>query len=339
MDNFQKFVNAFAMLKARFDRDGLDSINIHHKISRSKFYKIVGIDDEDKARQYEYQKKVEMDNKIEMAFGMVNQYGSVYEIDETVRRYILLNEPPQDKELLKRLSLPFKAIFIETEITQNDFDIGVNNISGILLVEATNLNTDDNKVTGRTFFVYYLCEEYENNTRSVYIDQFLIDFENPNIFYDDKKTLRFLKKFIANTLLFFNDKEVEWVEHIRGEKNRQRRIKDGKMPLPDSHTVRLTGSLKKYIDGVVSVGGFGGRYHYKFWVSGHYRHLTSDKYTDMKGKWIKIEPYQKGQGFAVERHYELKFAKDDDRKKEMQSENIFYDDIKPLDKPLREMRK
>lgn len=338
MLNYQKFVNAFAFLRENLEKNGIKGIEIHRKVSREKFYKIVGIEDEEKKEQYEIRKTIEMNRTIERGMDLVNQYGAIYEIDEEVKRYIMLNNPPKNKDLLKKLILPYPCIFIDTEITNLDVELGVNNITGILLMRVPKIVEDTKEKIGDIFRVYYLCQDYVEGGWSVYIDEFLIDFDDLDIFYDDKITMNFLRRFIANVLLFYNDREVQWVLHKRDAKNRERREKEGKMPLPDSHKVRLTGILKKYIDGVVSNGGFGGWYHNKFYVGGHYRFLASDKYTNMKGTWIKIEPYIKGQGIMIERNYELKFTKDDERKKEMDAQNTFFDDIKPLDKPLREIR-
>lgn len=329
------------MLKHQFEQKGLDDMELHHKIARKKYYEVAGLTDEKDIKQYEHRKTKIMNDRIDLAIALVEDFGSLYELDEEIRRYIILNEPPKDKSFYKKLSLPFKSMFIETQFDKNDANIGVENIKGILLLETPKLNATDSKLSGQAFICYYLCEDYNLKTGMLnfYIDQFIIDFTgNQKYFYDDHKTLRFLKKFIINTLLFFNDPEVDFVSIKRSAKNRARRIAKGKMPLPDSRKVRLIGRLKKYVDGI-SHNLTGKTYNYRFWVRGHYRKLTSEKYTAKRGMTIRIEPYKKGEGVMLKRTYELDFEKKDPRKVEMQKENVFYEDIKPLKKPLRQMRK
>lgn len=329
------------MLKQQFENKGLDDLELHHKIARKKFYDKVNMTDPVKIRKYEYEKTKIMNDRIDLAIALVEDYGSLYEIDEAVRRYIILNDPPKDKSFYTRLSLPFKAMFIETEFNKDDANIGVENIKGILLLETPKLNAVDSKLNGQAFLCYYLCEDYnfKEGLLNYYIDQFIIDFTgNQDYFYDDHKTLRFLKKFIINTLLFFNDPEVDFISHKRSAKNKARRLSQGKMPLPDSRQVRLIGKLKKYVDGI-SHNLTGKHYNYQFWIRGHYRKLSSEMYTNKRGMTIRIEPYKKGEGVMLKRTYELDFEKKDDRKVEMEQETIFYDDIKPLKKPLRQMRK
>lgn len=328
-------------MKQQFAQTGIDEIDIHHKIARKKYYEKVGMKDPKKIRQYEYNKTKVMNDRIDLAIAMVEDFGSLYEIDEAVRRYIILNDPPKDKSFYKKLSLPFKSMFIETEFNKDDANIGVENIKGVLLLETPKLNAVDSKLSGQAIICYYLCEDYNLKTGMLhyYIDQFIIDFTgNQEYFYDDHKTLRFLKKFIINTLLFFNDPEVDFISYKRSAKNKARRIAKGKMPLPDSRKIRLIGKLKKYVDGI-SHNLTGKHYNYKFWVRGHYRKLTSPMYTKKRGMTIRVEPYIKGEGVMLKRTYELDFEKKDSRKVELDEENVFYDDIKPLKKPLRQMKR
>lgn len=345
MINYQVFIKYFLMLKKNFEESGIEDIEIHTKMKTKKaLYKHIGLSEVGKIRQYENRKSKIMFDRIELGIGFVEEYGSLYEIDETVRRYIILNDPPKDKAFYKKLSLPFKSIFIETQFNKDDANIGVENIKGLLLIEVPKVieGDKDMKPIGKSFVAYYVSEDYnlKKNEIQYFIDQFIIDFSDDTsvLFYDDHKTMRFLKKFIINTLLFFNDPEVDFISHKRSSKSRARRVAKGKMPLPDSRTVRLIGRLKKYVDGI-SHNLSGKTYNYRFWVRGHYRKLTSEKYTAKRGMTIRIEPYKKGEGVMLKRTYELDFEKKDHRKVEMQKENLFYDDIKPLKKPLRQMRK
>ncbi len=337
MINYQMFVNVYNDIKKTFEETGLNSLDIHvmNKI-RLKHYKMIGLDTEDKIKQYEHKKSKEMFGNIDMALEMAH----VFEIDTIIKRYLILNKPPQTKEFYRNVTLPFKAIFLDTEINGEDCEIGVDKIIGIMITETPVIvNKEDSKgirfeKIGMGYRVHYLCQDGDK----LFIDEFkiIIDRTNVPIFYDDKVTLRFLKEFIMNLLVFINDREIQIVERKREEKNIQRRIKEGKMALPDSNVIKLTGTLKRYIDSLG--GGLSGRhYNYSFYVRGHMRYLASDRYKSKKGQWIKIEPFIKGEGILVKRVYRVTDDKEDERIVQLKKENIFYDDIEPLKKPLHQI--
>jgi hypothetical protein len=147
--------------------------------------------------------------------------------------------------------------------------------------------------------------------------------------YQNRKLANFVKKFIINFILFLKDREVIYHHHVRGAKNRERRVKQGKVPLPDSNVVKLTGQLHRYVSSL-RPGDFKGALSYKFWVAGHWRTYKAERYKQMKGKVVWIEPYKKGEGVEVRRVYRVEPDDMDDV--------LDYDNIKALDKPLREMR-
>ena len=337
MINYQMFVNYFGEIKKTFDSTGLDDLDTHMvgKL-RLKHYKMIGIDTEDKIKQYEHKKSKEMFDNIDMALKMSH----IFEIDTIIKRYLVLNKPPQTKEFYKSVTLPFKTIFLDIEIDESDYEIGVDKIYGIMITETPVIvNKEDPKEIkfekiGMGYRVHYLCHDGDK----IFIDEFKIIIDNTNvpIFYDDKVTLRFLKEFIMNLLVFINDKEIQIVERKRSGKSVQRRVREGKMILPDSKFIRLTGTLKKYIDSV-SIGLGSRKFGYKFWVRGHMRYLASDRYTNKRGQWIKIEPFIKGEGVLVERIYRITSDKEDDRIIQLKKDNIFYDDIEPLKIPLHKI--
>lgn len=337
MINYQMFVGYFNDIKKEFDNAGLESLDTHMvgKL-RLKHYKMIGLDTDDKIKQYEHKKSKEMFNNIDMALEMTH----IFEIDTIIKRYLILNKPPQTKEFYRNVTLPFKVMFIDTEINGEDCEIGVDKIVGIMITETPVIvNKEDTKgikfeKIGMGYRVHYLCQDKDK----MFIDEFkiIIDRTNVPIFYDDKVTLRFLKEFIMNLLVFINDKEIQVVERKRDEKNIQRRIREGKIPLPNSSVIRLTGTLKRYIDSV-SLGLSSRKFGYKFWVRGHMRYLESERYKNKRGQWIKIEPFIKGEGVLVKRVYRVTDDKEDERIIQLKKENIFYDDIEPLKKPLHKI--
>jgi hypothetical protein len=318
-------------MKKEFQDHGMENIDVHLQQKR-KYYKKIGVADPEVIKQMEFRKSKEINDSMNLSLQLVDEYGSVYEIEDEVMRYICMNKPPKDKEILQKLNLPFKSLFIETEITKTDVDITMDAIKGMLITEAPIIeesNSDKGelkyKTVGRGFKVAYLCMDQGR----IYIDEFklVIDHDiDKEIVYDSMKDMRFFRDFVINFLLFINDPEIELISHVRSAKNRARRIQNRKMPLPSSKRIRLTGTLKKYIDSVsVSLGKM--HYNYRFWVRGHSRVLRSERYTHKQGQIISISPYQKGQGVLLKRTYSLDFKKGDVRAEEIKEGTLDYEDI------------
>jgi len=142
-----------------------------------------------------------------------------------------------------------------------------------------------------------------------------------------KSTIKKLKMFVCNFFDFINNPEVRIIQLIRSEKNKQRRIRDGKEPLPSSNKIKITGTLKTYLDKPEFSGE---HFNYRFWVRGHFMRFWNKKrfsklykklefndlpegyYVDEKirhhdkiiMKWKK--PYIKGSGVLISKRYEVK---------------------------------
>lgn len=128
--------------------------------------------------------------------------------------------------------------------------------------------------------------------------------ENPTT---DKRMREFAHKFVINFLNFLHNPEVEYREHARDKKSIERRIKKGKVPLPSTTKIKITGQLKKYVDEVRASGDLG-RYGYRFWVRGHFRRLEHPRYIEKR--IIFIPPFIKGKGILIEKLYDVKREKD-----------------------------
>lgn len=126
----------------------------------------------------------------------------------------------------------------------------------------------------------------------------------------DSKSKKFVHQFVLNFLNFLHNPEIEYVEHTRSRKNIERRKKAGKPIIPNTNKIRVTGSLKRYID-ALNYGGNLGRYNYRFWVRGHFRNYNADRYKDMKGKKQWILPYIKGKGILIEKNYKVTGGSED----------------------------
>ncbi len=142
-----------------------------------------------------------------------------------------------------------------------------------------------------------------------------------------KSTVTKLKVFICNFFDFINNPEVRIIKLVRSEKNRQRRMRNGKEPLPSSNKIKITGTLKTYLEKPEFLGE---SFNYRFWVRGHfmrfwnkkkyrnlYQQLTinelpNEYYIDDKirnndkiiMRWVK--PFIKGEGVLITKRYEVK---------------------------------
>lgn len=145
-----------------------------------------------------------------------------------------------------------------------------------------------------------------------------------------RKVIKKLKVFVCNFLDFLNNPEVRIVRLERGQKNIERRKREGKEPLPSSNKIIVSGVLKQYMDKTsINTKGF----NHRFWVRGHFRRFWNkkrysylydlleqnklpDKYEiDLNivpgEKTIMIwhKPFIKGEGVLVTKNYELKKTK------------------------------
>lgn len=143
----------------------------------------------------------------------------------------------------------------------------------------------------------------------------------------NKSTIKKLKVFVCNFFDFINNPEVRIIKLTRSEKNRQRRIREGKEPLPSTNKIRIMGTLKTYLE---KPEWSGEHFNYRFWVRGHFmrfwnkkrftelykkleqNNLPNDYYVDDKirhhqriiMRWKK--PFVKGSGVLVSKRYEVK---------------------------------
>ena len=142
-----------------------------------------------------------------------------------------------------------------------------------------------------------------------------------------KSTIGKLKIFICNFIDFINNPEVRIIRLERSQKNQERRIRQGKEPLPSSNKIKITGTLRTYYD-KLDIGG--NTLNYRFWVRGHFMRLWNKKkfhklYKQLEGGKLPIgyyiddkirkddkiimiwkKPFIKGSGVLVSKKYELK---------------------------------
>ena len=208
-------------------------------------------------------------------------------------------------------------------------------IDDIQSVVASGIREGKFKVTGKTIGAYMVVE---NSQGDIFLDSISFNHKiNPE--YNKAKviqtrlpTSKFIENFVLNILNFMNNKEVTFVEHKRDNNNKERRLRQGKIVLPTSQIIRVTGLLKKYIDDASSKGG-GWHLSFSFPVSAHKRHYKN-------GKIIKIEQYDKGkgQGIYIDKKRRVVADKNHPDVQRWNEENLDYSDIEPLDEPLRDIK-
>lgn len=236
----------------------------------------------------------------------------VFEISDDIKRLLCLTDPPNKND---EVHLPYPKMFLDVDFKQEwlsdiGVDIDAKHIVGILFGEGVlkvDDLKDDEKIVGKDLNIttsslqandeYWFDTFNKNMTISVEYKSFKMNVrENPTT---DKKAREFVHKFVINFLNFINNPEVEIIEHARSQKNIQRRMKNGKSPIPSSMVIRLNGKLKEYIERTVAGEKF--HFNYRFWVRGFFRQLKSDRFKEKKRIWIL--PFIKGTGNLIEKTY------------------------------------
>lgn len=136
-----------------------------------------------------------------------------------------------------------------------------------------------------------------------------------------------IREYILNFVDFVNNEEVKFMFRERTQKNTERRIKRGKLPIPSFNKIYVIGYLKKYFDKLESQE-LQTRFKHRFWVRGHfkrfldkkrykklYEQYKKGKLKNFEGKKYRIDegflkvwifPFIKGEGMLIEKVYKLK---------------------------------
>lgn len=122
---------------------------------------------------------------------------------------------------------------------------------------------------------------------------------------DWREATKAFANLFFNLVDFLNHPDVEYRVHHHDEKEQDKRERRGKPRLSPNVLIRVTGKTARYLDAVRSIGKR--EFSHAFWVRGHYRHLESDFYKDMKGKTIWVPPFIKGDKELIEKVYEMKW--------------------------------
>lgn len=155
-----------------------------------------------------------------------------------------------------------------------------------------------------------------------------IGYDDFNLYKKENNKYRNkIREYMMNFVNFINNEDVKLMFREKTEKNQQRRVDRGRVPLPSFNKIYVVGYLKKYLDKLESQE-LGTRFSHRFWVRGHFRRfLDKKKYNklykqyekgelrNVEGKKYSIEegflkiwvyPYIKGEGMLIDKKYKLK---------------------------------
>jgi hypothetical protein len=342
MSAYQRFMKIFQFVRESHQELGANAV-IPFLPGLRKKYALMGITDDAMIVAQERRKNSSQERDVSLFM----QTAQVYELEDKHKYLLMATKNPKEKEfkLWKEVRLPFPEIFIDVEFDSDDVNGREGTVNGILLREMKEIVSEKNteaKTINKS--VVYGLTAYISGTSldgAPFVDRFYFPIVKLNewssgdhgqsidAMYDDSKLATFIKRFVINFILFLKEREVIYVTHERDASNREKRIKDGKMPLPNSNIIKITGQLKIYVDNLNLRELKDGKKLSGSWrVAGHDRHYRDERYVNMQGKVQWIEPYKKGEG--VERKHVYRIVPDDEEN------TLNYDDIEPAKKPMRE---
>ena len=240
----------------------------------------------------------------------------VFEMNDEIKKLLLLTNPPN---LNEDVMLPFEYLYLDSAFTKKELaEVGINikynEVVGVLISKGNLLSTISEEKVGTALRITTCSLVDTKEGERIWFDTFntnvnITDEEakNGRIHKEtigDKKVKKFVNAYVINFLNLVHSKDIKLIEVIRSNKNRARRIKNNKLPLPSSTRVTLTGELLIYMNKLFSSGHI--NYSHKFWVRGHWRTLRDEeRYKEKAGTKVWIYPYIKGQGVLVNKTYKV----------------------------------
>jgi hypothetical protein len=251
---------------------------------------------------------------------MMNNTNKVFEVGENLVFLLEKTNSPGDSEdyifPYNKMYVEFNDTFLKIKDKKQEFtckgmQIDVISIDEVMSHTSTSeeFRTLEDKLGNSHFAgatVMFTLEKVGPNYTDNYIEFVFLDNKLYNYTKMDRSARKIWKKLdniLKNFLIFINDPDVEFVEIKRTEKTNERRIRQGKQPLPSSTKIKLNGKLKKYIEHDVTINRR--KYQNSFWIRGHWRRLNSDHFINKKGTKIWIPPYVKGHGPLLKQMYSL----------------------------------
>lgn len=232
----------------------------------------------------------------------------VFEFDKDLALMLRLTD-----NSMHDVKLPFPVVFLDCEFTLSTGEV-INTYVGILLFESPGVAyTNIQLVTPRPTFIRAIA--YMVGPMNTVVDVTYPIGVDLGEFFKGLK-VRFSRygraeyKALQNLTLNFLDiletSDVFIVPIRRGRKNIERRIREGKIPLPPSEKVVVRPSIRRYIAKLKTGGHF--TYSHRFWVRGHWKHWRHERYaaSGRLGTKTWVPPYIKGEGLLVKKKYEVR---------------------------------
>lgn len=219
------------------------------------------------------------------------------------------------KNEVNKIRFPYYFTFIDTRVIIHDrvyYSFFVTDFDSF--EERYEKKTKDSK--GRINIVTFY--ETENG----------MGYENFNIYKKDNDKYRNkIREYLMNFVDFVNSEDIKLMFRERSEKNTQRRVERGRLPIPSFNKISVIGYLAKYLNKLES-DETNTRFNHRFWVRGHFqRFWNKDRYKNMykkfelgqlknfEGKKYNIDegvlrvwvyPYIKGEGMLINKGYVTK---------------------------------
>lgn len=306
MKSYQNFVRVYLAGVDEAENETLEAIPNWAGFNKESYYHEIGVSDQKEIKAIERERTTAMNHRV--AEGLL--HAKVFEVDDTVKRMLLLTRPPTDSKILAKVKLPFDHVFIDVSFLPEELKVTYDlvQVDGILVHKQ--FEDAHNFKTGKVERMELMTIEYaglstrEDGTRAWFMNDILVGItEGMKIHYHEGADVQFFKDFVTNFLLFINLPYVEYVDVVRSEGNTERRRKKGLIELPTSTRIRLHGLVKRYASLASEVGS--SHFNYRFWVRGHFRMHHSDRYKEARGKVIWLEPFIKGKGQLIDKQYEV----------------------------------
>lgn len=252
-------------------------------------------------------------------FQMVDLFNTQYELFKDAKYF----EVPENVNLLlsntkneiKKVKFPYYFLFIDVKLVVLDriyYSFFVTDLRSFYQRYKKGMKDSTERVNILTFY-----EDEEGK----------LSYDNFDLYKKDRNKYRNkIREYLMNFVDFVNSEEVKLMFRERTEKNTERRIQRGKLPIPPFSKIYVIGYLKKYLNKLESQE-LQTRFTHRFWVRGHFkRFLDKKRYKKLyeqyrkgelknfEGKKYKIDesflkvwifPYIKGEGMLIEKRYKL----------------------------------
>lgn len=246
----------------------------------------------------------------------------IFRIDENIKMMLARTIPPNKND---NINLPFNHMFLDVNFSAKELqDYGI---------ETKELK----EIVGLGVSKGTLClDRYEDDTKCIkdnvgkciriaacirYGEEIRFETFSTNLSFTDERLkrkpikhikskviphniMKFLHHYTINLINLLNNPDIKVIEIDKDVIQNKKRMNRGKVPIPAQSIIRITGTLRTYMNRIRSDPRW--NYNYRFWVMGHFRTLRSEKWGDKQGTRTWILPYIKGKGMLIEKEYIVK---------------------------------